>query len=152
MAYVLSVLPLLAAAPGSFAQDTHIQVSVGETATVQLDGSPSTGFSWVLGAVPKIVTVDLLGYAKPVLAPGERPKLGAPQKFQALVTGLAPGTATLAFTYVRGPGGEPAKTHEVLVDVVGEPPDPPAQDPLGNPPQDAMEDPGEQMFDGNAFD
>jgi predicted secreted protein len=135
----------------SFAQDTRLQVSVGDTETVQLDGNPSTGYSWVADAVPKIVTVDLLGYAKPELAPGERPKLGAPQKFQALITGVAPGTATLVFKYVKGHGGLPAKTQEVAVEVVGEPPDPApaAHDPLERQPEDAMENPGEQMFDNS---
>jgi predicted secreted protein len=134
----------------SLAQDTHLQISVGDAETVQLDGNPSTGYAWVVEAVPKIVTVDALGYAKPELKPGERPKLGAPAKFQMLISGVAPGTATLVFKYVRGQGGAPAKTQEVAVEVVGEPPAAAPEDPLDGPPEDAMENPGEQMFDNGA--
>jgi predicted secreted protein len=134
----------------SLAQDTRIQVSVGDTETVQLDGNPSTGYAWVVDAVPNIVSVDVLGYAKADLKPGERPKLGAPAKFQVLVTGVEQGSAKLVFKYVKGQTGEPAKTQEIAVDVVGEPPSPASEDPPNRPSEDAMENPGEQMFDNGA--
>jgi predicted secreted protein len=145
---VAGLLSLAAAVSDGRAQQAPVQVSVGGTATVQLDGNPSTGYAWVLDGVPGIVKVDLLGYSKPQPAPGERPKLGAPQKFQALVTGVEPGSATLVFKYVRGHGGEPAKTQEVAVEVVGEAPEAGPHDPADGAPQDAMENPGEQMLDG----
>ncbi len=149
-ASLAGALLLVAVSQASLAQETHLQVSVGDTATVQLDGNPSTGYSWLPEAVPNLVTVDLLGYAKPQLAPGERPKLGAPQKFQVLITGVAPGTATLVFKYVRGGTAEPAKTQSVAVEVVGEPPAAPPGDPLDTSSPDPVEDPGEQMLDGGA--
>lgn len=131
----------------ALAQDVPVQVSVGDSATLQLDGNPSTGYSWVLASSPKIVTVDLLGYAKRELAPGERPVLGAPQKFQVLVTGVAPGSATLVFQYVKA-GGAPAKTQEFAVEVVGEAPSAPPEEGSADLPQDDMNNPGERMFDG----
>lgn len=135
----------------ALAQDTPVQVSVGDSATLQLDGNPSTGYSWILVGTPKIVTVDLLGYAKRELAPGERPVLGAPQKFQVLVTGVAPGSATLVFQYVKA-GGAPAKTQEYAVEVVGNAPSAQPEEDAADPPQDEMKDPGERMFDGTTGD
>ena len=132
------------------AQETRVQVTVGDTTTLELDGNPSTGYAWAIDKVPKSVTVDLLGYAKRELAPGERPVLGAPQKFQVLVTGVAPGTATLVFKYVRANDPKVAKTQEVSAEVVGEAPDASPEEEGSDPPQDSMENPGEQMFDDGA--
>ena len=104
------------------AQATPIQLTEGETTTLQLDGNPSTGYTWVLQdgrSASAFVTVDLLGYAKPELKPGERPVLGAPQKFQVLVTGIEAGQTTLLFNYVRGGDPKPARTAEFAVEVLG---------------------------------
>ncbi len=115
----------LAFAPlGASAQSGPIEVGVGDTATIELDGNPSTGFRWVLddGASESagLVRVEDLGYVKRELAAGERPVLGAPSKYQFLVTGLEAGSVKLVFTYVRGNDTAPAKTQEVPIEVVGD--------------------------------
>ncbi|HEX2842453.1 protease inhibitor I42 family protein [Hyphomicrobium sp.] len=132
-------------------QQIPVQVSVGDSVTLQLDGNPSTGYSWVLVGTPKIVAVDLLGYAKRELAPGERPVLGAPQKMQVLVTGVTPGSASLVFHYVKA-GAAPAKTQEYAVEVVGDAPSAQPQEDAADPSRDEMKDPGERMFDGTTGD
>jgi predicted secreted protein len=116
---------LLALAPGEVqAQASEMQVGVGDSATVELDGNPSTGFRWELddGASENgnLVKVEDLGYAKREVKPGERPVLGAPSKYRFLVTGLEAGSVKLVFNYGRGRDTPPAKTQEVSVEVAGE--------------------------------
>ncbi len=150
-ALFVAALTAISSHTSAFAQGTSVQVSVGDTATLQLDGNPSTGYSWVVASAPKIVTVDLLGYTKRELAPGERPVLGAPQKFQVMVTGVAPGSATLVLQYVRA-GGAPAKTQEYAIEVLGEAPSAAPEEEAADPAQDEMHNPGERMFDGSTGD
>lgn len=137
------------------AQVTPIQLTVGDTTTLLLDGNPSTGYLWALEElVPEarqLVSVDVKGYMPKKLAPGERPLLGAAQKFQVFVTGLAPGKLTLAFKYVRGGTPAPATRREFAIEVLDEaakapktdgPPDLPddARDPTSDPIEDTPKD------------
>jgi predicted secreted protein len=104
------------------AEDIPVQLSVGETATLQLDGSASTGYSWHLKGPPEeyrqVLNIQVVGYAKPVLAPGERPLLGAPQKFQVVLTGIDAGRAYLVFNYVKAGETAPAKTQAYKIEVL----------------------------------
>lgn len=143
-----SLLALLAA--GAFgalvirheahAQTTPVQISVGETTTLQLDGNPSSGYAWVLQDAPReyfaFVSVDVLGYAKPALKPGERPVLGAPQKFQVLVTGIDAGQANLVFAYLKAGDPTPARTAEFAIEVLDD----------GTLERDASDSPGRDLF------
>ncbi len=133
------------------AQATPIQLTAGDTTTLVLDGNPSTGYRWELeglsAAATNCVGVDLRGYVKKELAPGERPVLGAPQKFEVLVTGLAPCQVTLGFKYVRsgtaGPGGRKEFVIEVLGQARDVPPTPASelqQDPTSDPVTDGKND------------
>jgi predicted secreted protein len=104
------------------AQAGPIQITEGDTTTLQLDGNPSTGYSWVLQDEPRaysqFVSVEVLGYSKPEPKPGERPLLGAPKKFQVLVTGTAAGRAVLVFNYVKAGTPAPAKTQQFTIEVL----------------------------------
>jgi predicted secreted protein len=104
------------------AEDIPVQLSVGETATLQLDGSASTGYSWHLKGPPdeyrQILNIQVVGYTKPVLAPGERPLLGAPQKFQVVLTGIDAGRAYLVFNYLKAGETAPAKTQAYKIEVL----------------------------------
>ncbi len=105
----------------ALAEDIPIQITVGDTATLQLDGNPSTGYKWVLNDPPpaSIIAVDILGYTKPELTPGERPLLGAPQKFQVLLTARDEGRVYLVFDYVKA-GEAPAKTQAYKIEVLAD--------------------------------
>lgn len=106
----------------ALAEDIPVQITVGDTATLQLDGNPSAGYRWVLNEPPPagIVTVDMLGYATPELKPGERPLLGAPQKFQVLLTARDEGRAYLVFDYVKAGEASPAKTQAYKIEVLAD--------------------------------
>ncbi len=118
------IVGLMLAPLTGWAQEGPVEVGVGDTAMIELDGNPSTGFRWVLddaaSQAPELVRVEDLGYVKRELAAGERPVLGAPSKYQFRVTGLEAGSVKLAFMYVRGNDTAPAKTQEVGIEVVGD--------------------------------
>ena len=110
-------------APGFAANDETLQVMVGATTTIELDGNPSTGYSWVLDAAgsenAELVSLADQGYAAAAAAePGKRPVLGAPKKQRFEVTGVAAGEAKLKFDYVRSTR-EAAKSVDVVVEVIG---------------------------------
>lgn len=128
-----AVLGVILAAAGAMiaasfaANDETLQVSVGASATVELDATPSTGFSWVLDAGAsenaERVTVADQGFAAPAAEPGKRPLLGAPKKQKFEVTGVAAGEAKLVFNYVKAGEDAPAKTVEYVVEVIGSDPE-----------------------------
>jgi predicted secreted protein len=112
----------MAGAPqAALAQETPVQLTVGGTTTLLLDGNPSTGYTWVLdGAPSRVVSVELKGYVKPELKPGERPLLGKPQKFEVFVSGQEPGRASLVFKYVKAGTAAPGNTKTFAVEVLDE--------------------------------
>jgi predicted secreted protein len=117
-AVMTSVTPLAARAQEA------LSVQVNESTIVELDGNPSTGYGWQLddGASEggELVKVEDLGYVKRELAPGERPVLGAPSKYQFRVTGLEAGAVKLVFNYVRGRDTAPGKTQDVAIEILGD--------------------------------
>src|SRR5262245_26835483 len=117
----IAVAVIMSVAPFTAHAQEALTVQLNETTTVELDGNPSTGYRWQLddGASESanLVQVDDVGYAKRELAPGERPVLGAPSKYQFRVTGLEVGTAKLVFSYVRGQEPAPSKTQSVAIEV-----------------------------------
>ena len=120
---VTFALATVADVPSVRAQATPIQLTVGDTTTLLLDGNPSTGYVWELEdpqGEAGCVSVDVLGYVKKDRAAGERPVLGAPQTFQVLVTGRKPCTAALGFKYVRSGTPEPASRREFSIEVLGD--------------------------------
>lgn len=118
---LLAVAFLLGQAPARAANDETAQVSVGATTMLELDGNPSTGYSWAFDAGAsenaELVTVVDGGYAAAAADPGKRPVLGAPKKQKFEVTGVAAGEAKLVFHYARA-GGEPEKTEVRVVEVI----------------------------------
>lgn len=117
-----ALLIIGAIAQGFAANDETLQVMVGATQTIELDGNPSTGYSWVLDAAASenadLVTVADQGYAAAAAEPGKRPVLGAPKTQRFEVTGVAAGEAKLKFNYVRSTG-DAAKSVDVVVEVIG---------------------------------
>jgi predicted secreted protein len=137
------VLAAVFAAGSVFAQGTPVQLSVGETRTLEFEGNPSTGYSWVLGEVKggdgRVVSVDVKGYVRAAARQGERPRLGAPAPFQVLLKGVAQGRASLTFNYVKPGSGEVASTRSFAVEVLDEAA---AQQPdIDAAQEDALEDP-----------
>jgi predicted secreted protein len=136
----VAVAGLLVIRHEALAQATPIQITVGDTTTLQLDGNSSTGYSWVLQdssrAYFAFVAVDVLGYAKPEIKPGERPLLGAAQKFQVLVTGIEAGHADLVFNYLKAGEKTPARTVAFAVEVLDD----------GTPERDARDTPRDDLF------
>lgn len=136
--FIALVLMVLGGIGGAFAQATPVQLAVGESRALALEGNPSTGYGWVLEGAPGagggVVSVDVQGYV-----PDERPRLGAPAPFQVLLTGLARGRATLTFNYVKPGTATVASRRSFAVEVIGEaaaqPPDVDAAQ------EDAAEDP-----------
>jgi len=125
------------------AQDTPVQVTVGESKTLELDGNPSTGYAWVLrdaaGSDGQVLSVNVRGYASAARGAGERPRLGAPAKFQILLTGVAPGRVSLTFDYVKSGTPKPASTRVFAVEVLSEAAAPPAGEDAAQ--EEAGEDP-----------
>jgi predicted secreted protein len=103
------------------AQEAPVQLTVGDTTTLLLDGNPSTGYTWVLdGAPSRVVSVELKGYVKPELKPGERPLLGKGQKFEVFVSGNEPGRASLVFKYVKAGTAAAGNTKTFAIEVLDE--------------------------------
>jgi inhibitor of cysteine peptidase len=126
---VLGVILVATAIGGAClaANDETLQVSVGASAILELDGNPSTGYTWVLdegaSANAGLVTVADQGYSAAAAEPGARPVLGAPKKQKFEVTGVAAGEAKLVFNYVKSGDAAPAKTAEYVVEVIGSDPE-----------------------------
>ncbi len=123
-AATIAAVAMMSAVPLAARAQDALSVPVNESTTIELDGNPSTGYRWELdnGASESgdLVKVEDLGYVKRELAPGERPVLGAPSKYQFRVTGLEAGTVKLVFNYVRGRETAPGKTQDVSIEVVGD--------------------------------
>lgn len=141
--FIALVLMVLGGIGGAFAQATPVQLTIGESRALALEGNPSTGYGWVLEGAPGagggVVSVDVRGYVPHTVRADERPRLGAPAPFQVLLTGLAPGRATLTFNYVKPGTATVASRRSFAVEVIGEaaaqPPDVDAAQ------EDAAEDP-----------
>lgn len=101
------------------ANDIPVQITVGDTTTLELDGDPSTGHRWILNEPPpaNIVTVDIQGFVNP--GPGTPPpQPGAPAKFVVLLTAVDAGRIYLVFDYVKPGEAKPEKTQAYKVEVL----------------------------------
>ena len=120
----LASLAALFAGHGAFAQQTPVQLTVGESRTLDFEGNPSTGYAWVLAAAEdgkhRIMAVDVRGYVPGATRTGERPRLGAPASFQVLLTGVSPGRTTLTFHYVNPGTATVASSRSFAIEVLGE--------------------------------
>jgi inhibitor of cysteine peptidase len=110
----LSIAILL---PGAACSAEEIIVPVGSSYPLELEGNPSTGYSWRLDAAKSenaaIVEVENRGYV-----PGGGDRVGAPAPYRFQITGIEEGSATLVFEYLQVWVGEPVKTEERTVRVV----------------------------------
>lgn len=120
----LLALAVLFAGSGAFAQQTPLQLTVGESRTLDFEGNPSTGYAWVLAPAEdgthRIVAVDVRGYVPGATRTGERPRLGAPAPFQVLLTGVSRGRTTLTFHYVKAGTATARSSRSFAIEVLGE--------------------------------
>lgn len=97
-----------AAPPVTAAQNGQtVEVAQGGKLVIQLAVNPSTGAHWDVAEKPDFLGDAAISVARPTLAPGERPRLGAPQQATITfdVTGAGSGDVVLE---KRGPGGDGA--------------------------------------------
>lgn len=144
-------LAMIVGAQTVSAQAVPIQLTVGDTTTLLLDGTPSTGARWVLekpaAETARLVAVDVRGYVSKEPQPGERPAVGAQRTFQVLVTGIAPGKGLLAFKSVREGMPTPAARKEFAIEVLDEAVKAPATDDTPVLPDDARDPTSEPITD-----
>jgi inhibitor of cysteine peptidase len=105
----------LTLAPAIATAQTTIRLTPGESRTLTLKETPSTGYTWALDAAASrgldVVSVDDLGHRAgygPPGAPGER---------SWAIRAQRPGHAALVFVYRRPWEPAPVKTERVAVDV-----------------------------------
>jgi len=85
--------------PASQDQTSQGQESVQTTATVELDGNPTTGYNWTCDITPDgVVSETSNGYVQNDNPDG---KVGVGGKFQFDFVSVAPGEAELTFSYLR---------------------------------------------------
>ena len=105
----------LGAIPGQ-ADAAARTAKVGKSFTVQLSGTPGTGYIWQYNAGKSanggIVSVTSLGYGT---STGEA--VGGPSSYAFRITPLSAGQARLVFEYLRPWEGTPVKRQEQSVDV-----------------------------------
>lgn len=80
-------------------QGDDIALKVGESATRELDGNPTTGYLWTVEALPADSPVKVDTRIKPVES--KAPTCGAPSPTEVTITALKPGTATVKLVYAR---------------------------------------------------
>lgn len=97
MVAAVAAVPMVQAA---HVQDVRAELKVGETQVLELEGNPTTGFSWAL--------VEPLPADSPVhvtiayeAADSPRGLVGRGGVFKVRYTGVAPGTATVVLVYAR---------------------------------------------------
>jgi inhibitor of cysteine peptidase len=76
---------------------SSIEISVGDTFDVVLEGNPTTGFGWIVESGDSAI-VEVTG--EPEFEP-ESDLVGAPGEFTFVFEGMSPGTTTLEFAYRR---------------------------------------------------
>ena len=118
---LFSALTLAAAAAsvGATLGESHANTrtaKVGKSFTLQLSGTPGTGYIWQYNAAKstngKIVNVTSLGYGKSTGG-----AIGGPSSYAFRITPLSAGQATLVFEYLRPWEGTPVKRQEQSVTV-----------------------------------
>jgi len=119
----LAVAALIGALLGlaqSAAAETR-DLTRGASTVMELQGNPSTGYSWRLDAAnsenTSIVSIEDLGYGESEPPPGEKRRMGAPASYRFRITGVSEGTAKLVFEYVQPWVGKPARMQEHTVHV-----------------------------------
>lgn len=97
MVAAVAAVPMVQAA---HVQDVRAELKVGETQVLELEGNPTTGFSWALAEPlpadsPVHVTIAYEAADSP------RGLVGRGGVFKVRYTGVAPGTATVVLVYAR---------------------------------------------------
>jgi len=154
-------LAVLLTAGGAWAdppQPTPLQITVGETRTLSLEGNPQ-GNVWVLrderGMDGKVVSVDVRGYVPGATRSAAEPQNAGSAEYRILLAGVAPGRVTLTFDYVQSGAKAVLASRSYAVEVIGEaaqvPPDDgipllEGEDPTSDKP---AEQPGDLFADPN---
>lgn len=112
------------AAPGSESGDDAsvitepgpIALTVGQSATIEMEGNVTTGYSWSISTAPDAGVAGVV--SDEYIAPdGGRPGAGGHQK--VVIEGVAPGSTSLVMSYARPweTDQPPARTAEFTVTV-----------------------------------
>jgi predicted secreted protein len=90
-------------------------IKIGESITHELEGNPTTGYSWQYKAdTPEIVKI-----AEEVTSENKDGLVGTPSKFKYKIEGIKAGTTQIIFTYQRSweTGVAPAQADTLTVNV-----------------------------------
>jgi inhibitor of cysteine peptidase len=105
VSWAIALLFLAAPFPaGAQTKETSgvMRLKVGQSRSVRLPETPSTGYSWTIDASAGIsmgpVRITDRGYTRPAAAQG---RVGAAGNHVWQLTGVSPGTKKLTFVYIR---------------------------------------------------
>jgi inhibitor of cysteine peptidase len=119
LTFATLVLAVVIASGVGLAANEAKSLRVGTSWVVEMQGNPSTGYTWRLdpGASENvsIVKVEDLGYGESKSS-GKK-LIGAPAPYRFRITGVSQGFAKLHFEYVQPWVGKPAKTEDIWVRV-----------------------------------
>lgn len=97
-------------------QGSLLAVNVGDSILVQLDGNPSTGFSWFRTHPSLLVDEPLEALEEGTCNVSDQcGPLGRPGTYEFRYRAIEAGTVTLAFSYQRPWEEEPADTFAVVI-------------------------------------
>lgn len=98
-----------------------IDLAVGKSTSVILDGNPTTGFTWNVASVSSDAVKVSTAIMPAKMKKGEPPVCGAPAPTQITFTGVKPGKSTVVLEYKRTWETEPAaRTMTFVVTVSAE--------------------------------
>lgn len=78
-----------------------IDLTVGKSSSVILDGNPTTGFLWEIVSVSSDAVKAETAIVATPMKKGEQPVCGAPSPTQVTFTGVKPGKSTVVLEYKR---------------------------------------------------
>lgn len=98
-----------------------IDLAVGKSSSVILDGNPTTGFTWNVASVSSDAVKVSTAIMPAKVKKGAPPVCGAPAPTQVTFTGVKPGKSTVVLEYKRTWETEPAdRTMTFVVTVSAE--------------------------------
>ncbi len=72
-------------------------IKVGESITHELEGNPSTGYTWQY----KAETPEIIKITEEIVSENKEGMVGTPSKFKYIIEGLKTGSTQIIFTYQR---------------------------------------------------
>lgn len=99
----------------AFAAEDNMELTVGQSKSINFAGYPTTGYMWRVAEAPDAVQVEVNIYAA-----GSEPRMvGAPRQIVVTVTGVKPGQGVIKLVYARPweKDKAPLETHHINVNV-----------------------------------